>query len=85
MELKPVNQKLLIKRQEKTDMTSGGIVMPSASNKEVPAFGEIIAVADDCENKNFQKGLTVHFHKFEGNDVGEFTLIDESKILCIEL
>jgi len=91
--IRPLGEKVLIKRLEAEDVTSGGIVLPDTA-KEKPQKGIILAVGDgklleDGKRAKFQvaKGDKVLFASYGGTDIkvgGEdFLLMDESDILAI--
>ena len=93
MKVKPLGDKILVKRLEGEKMTAGGIVLPDAA-KEKPQRGKVLALGDgrtleDGERVDFQvsKGDTVIFTSYAGTEVkvdGEGLLImSEDDILAI--
>ncbi|MEN8191001.1 MAG: co-chaperone GroES [Thermodesulfobacteriota bacterium] len=75
MKIRPLNDRLLVKRLAEEEMTAGGIIIPDSA-KEKPAEGEVIAVgpgkvADSGERVALQvkEGDTVLFSKYGGTDV----------------
>ncbi len=93
MKIRPLNDRLLVKRLKEEEMTAGGIIIPDSA-KEKPAEGEITAVgpgkvADNGERIAMQVsvGDTVLFSKYGGTDVkldGEdFLIMREDDILGI--
>ncbi|AGF77938.1 Co-chaperonin GroES [Desulfocapsa sulfexigens DSM 10523] len=93
MKIRPLNDRLLVKRLEEETMTAGGIIIPDSA-KEKPAEGEVIAVgpgkvADNGERIALQvkEGDMVLFSKYGGTDVkldGEdFLIMREDDILGI--
>ena len=93
MKIRPLNDRLLVKRLQEEEMTAGGIIIPDSA-KEKPAEGEITAVgpgkvADNGERIAMQVsvGDTVLFSKYGGTDVkldGEdFLIMREDDILGI--
>ena len=93
MKIKPLADKVLIKRLEAEATTKGGIVLPEAA-KEKPRKGTIVAlgdgkVLDSGQRTEFQVkvGDVVLFSSYGGTEVkvdGEEVLImDESDILAI--
>ena len=93
MKIRPLNDRLLVKRLEEETMTAGGIIIPDSA-KEKPAEGEVVAVgpgkvADSGERVALQvkEGDMVLFSKYGGTDVkldGEdFLIMREEDILGI--
>jgi chaperonin GroES len=93
MKIRPLNDRLLVKRLEEETMTAGGIIIPDSA-KEKPAEGEVVAVgpgkvADNGERValQVQAGDMVLFSKYGGTDVkldGEdFLIMREEDILGI--
>ena len=57
MKVRPLNDRILVKRLEEEETTKGGIIIPDSA-KEKPAEGEVIAVGkgklnDKGERNNF--------------------------------
>ena len=65
MKIRPLNDRLLVKRLEEEAKTSGGIIIPDSA-KEKPAEGEIIAVGPGKTN---DKGERVALQVTEGDRV----------------
>jgi len=93
MKIRPLNDRLLVKRLEEETMTAGGIIIPDSA-KEKPAEGEVVAVgpgkvADNGDRVALQvkEGDMVLFSKYGGTDVkldGEdFLIMREDDILGI--
>ncbi|MEN8199657.1 MAG: co-chaperone GroES [Thermodesulfobacteriota bacterium] len=93
MKIRPLNDRLLVKRLAEEEMTAGGIIIPDSA-KEKPAEGEVVAVgpgkvADNGERVALQvkEGDMVLFSKYGGTDVkldGEdFLIMREDDILGI--
>jgi len=91
--VKPLGDKVLIKRLEAEAKTAGGIVLPDTA-KEKPKQGKVIALGDGVqlesgEKAPFQvkKGDTVLFGSFAGTEVTidgeEYILMPEEDILAI--
>jgi chaperonin GroES len=91
--IKPLGEKVLIKRLEAEETTRGGIVLPDAA-KEKPQKGKVLAVGDgklldDGTRAKFQvkAGQTVLFGSYAGTEIKldgeEMILMDESEILAI--
>jgi len=91
--IRPLGEKVLIKRLEAEEMTRGGIVLPDSA-KEKPRRGTILSVGDgkvldDGSRAAFQvkKGDVVLFSSYGGTEIKvdgeEYMLMDESDILAI--
>jgi chaperonin GroES len=75
MKVRPLNDRILVKRLEEEEMTKGGIIIPDSA-KEKPAEGEIIAVGKGKMNDKGDRikmdvkvGDRVLFSKYGGTDV----------------
>jgi chaperonin GroES len=93
MKVRPLGEKVLIKRLEAEEKTRGGIVLPDAA-KEKPQKGTVMAVGDgkqleDGGRAAFQVkvGDKVLFGSYAGTEIKvegvEYVLMDESDILAI--
>ncbi len=93
MNVKPLGEKIMIKRVEAESKTAGGIVLPDSA-KEKPKEGKVIALGDGKLLKNgdrakFQvkKGDRVLFTSYGGTEVKidgeEFLLMSEEDILAV--
>ena len=91
--VKPLGDKILVKRLEAEEMTKGGIVLPDTA-KEKPKEGEIIEVGDgkvldSGERREFQveKGDRVIFASYAGTEVTvdgeEYLVMSEDDVLAI--
>ena len=91
--IRPLGEKVLIKRLEAEEMTRGGIVLPDSA-KEKPRRGTVLSVGDgkvldDGSRADFQvkKGDVVLFSSYGGTEIKvdgeEYMLMDESDILAI--
>ena len=91
--IRPLGEKVLIRRLEAEEMTRGGIVLPETA-KEKPQKGTVMGVGDgklldDGSRAKFQvsKGDKVIFASYAGTEIkvsgGEYLLMDESDILAI--
>ncbi|MHC4981734.1 MAG: co-chaperone GroES [Planctomycetota bacterium] len=91
--IRPLGEKVLIKRLEAEDKTSGGIVLPDTA-KERPQKGRVLALGDgklleDGKRAEFQvkKGDVVLFTGYAGTDIKiegkEYLLMSESDIVAI--
>ena len=93
MKVKPLRDRVVIKRLEEEDKTKGGIIIPDAA-KEKPQEGRVIAVGDGRVLDNGQKfALTVKvgdkilFGKYSGADIKidgeEHLILKEEDILAV--
>lgn len=85
MNFKPLGDRILVKRVEAEEVTSGGIIIPDAA-KEKPSEGEVMAVGTD-DDLSVEVGNTVLFGKWSGTEIeldGQSMLIvEETDILGI--
>lgn len=93
MNLKPLNDRVLVKRLETEEKTAGGLFIPDTA-KEKPSRGEVVAagpgkVAEDGEliAMTVKKGDTVLFSKYAGTEIKldgvEHLVMREDDILAI--
>ena len=93
MKVRPLNDRILVKRLEEDEMTKGGIIIPDSA-KEKPAEGEIIAVGKgkindkgDRIEMDVKVGDRVLFSKYGGTDVKldgvDHLIMREDDILAI--
>lgn len=93
MKIRPLNDRILVKRLEEEEKTAGGIIIPDSA-KEKPAEGEIIAIGPGKLNDNGERtamdvkpGDRVLFSKYGGTDVkieGEdYLIMREDDILGV--
>jgi len=93
MKLKPLHDKVLVKRTEEEATSAGGIIL-SGSAKEKPSQGEVIAVgpgkktdSGDVMPVGVSVGDTVIFGQYGGNEIkldGEdFLILGESDIFGV--
>jgi chaperonin GroES len=75
MKVRPLQDRVLIRRVAEEEKTKGGIIIPDSA-KEKPAEGEVIAVGngkyDDkgtLRPLNVKKGDRVLFGKYSGNEI----------------
>ena len=91
--IKPLNDKVLVKRLEAEEVTKGGIVLPDTA-KEKPKEGRIVALGDgklldDGERALFQvkTGDHVLFSSYAGTEVKlggeEYLIMGEDDILAV--
>ena len=93
MKLKPLGDRVLVKRLEQEEVTKGGIIIPDSA-KEKPMKGEVIAVGpgkvgDDGKRTKLavEKGDKVLFNKYAGTEVKidgvEHLMMREDDILAV--
>lgn len=91
--IRPLGEKVLVKRLEAEETTRGGIVLPDTA-KEKPQKGNVLAVGDgklldDGTRAKFQVkvGDTILFTSYAGSEIKvdgeEMMLMEESDILAI--
>ena len=75
MKIRPLNDRVLVKRLEGAEKTAGGIIIPDSA-KEKPAEGEIVAVGPGKLNDSGERvamdvavGDRVLFSKYAGTEI----------------
>jgi chaperonin GroES len=93
MKVKPLYDRLVVKRLEEEEKTKGGIIIPDAA-KEKPQEGRVIAVGDGKVLENGQKaplsvkvGDKILFGKYSGTEIkidgDEHLILREDDVLAI--
>jgi chaperonin GroES len=93
MKVKPLNDRVLVKRMEEVQVTKGGIVIPDTA-KEKPIEGKVIAVGpgkmSDAGNRmalQLKEGDRVLFGKYAGTEIKmegeEYLMMREEDILAV--
>jgi chaperonin GroES len=93
MKLRPLNDRVVVKRLEEETKTAGGIIIPDTA-KEKPIQGEVLAVGngkvmEDGSRRalDVKAGDTVLFGKYAGTDIKvegeELLIMREDDILAI--
>ena len=93
LKIRPLNDKVLIKRLEAETKTKGGIVLPDSA-KEKPQKGTVLAIGEGRQLKDggraamqVAKGDTVLFSSYAGTEIKidgeEYMLMDESDVLAV--
>ena len=93
MNLKPLNDRVLVKRLEMEEKTAGGLYIPDTA-KEKPSKGEVVAAGpgklDDSGKRvalAVKAGDTVLFNKYAGTEVKidgvEHLVMREDDILAV--
>jgi len=93
MKIKPLGDRVLVKRLEAEEKTAGGIVLPDSA-KEKPKQGKIVEVGpgkvmEDGKFSEMQvkKGDRILFSSFAGQEIKidgeEYLIMDEENILAV--
>ena len=93
MKLRPLHDKVLVKRTEEEETTAGGIVLPGSA-AEKPSQGEVIAVGPGRRQDNgeliapdVKAGDLVIFGQYGGNEVKidgeEYLILSEGDIFGV--
>ncbi|MBI2487501.1 MAG: co-chaperone GroES [Deltaproteobacteria bacterium] len=93
MNVRPLHDKILVKRIDAPRMTKGGIVIPDTV-KEKPQEGEVVAVGNGrildggkVVPLEVKKGDKILFSKYGGTEIkldGEdYLILDENEVLAV--
>ena len=93
MNIRPLNDRLLVKRLKEEEKTAGGIIIPDNS-KEKPARGEVVSVGSGYRNQDgsfraleVKAGDRVLFGKYSGTEVKvegqDYLIMKEDEILGV--
>lgn len=93
MKVRPLHDRILVKRLEEKETKKGGIIIPDTA-KEKPQEGEVIAVGpgkigDDGKRQpmDVKAGDKILFGKYSGSEVKiddkELLIMREEDVLCI--
>jgi len=93
VKIRPIGDKIVVKRLEAEEKTAGGIVLPDSA-KEKPKRGVVLAVGDgklldsgERSKLQVEKGNQVLFSSYAGTEIKvdgeEYLIIDENDILAI--
>ena len=93
MKIRPLHDRILIKRQEEKETRKGGIIIPDSA-KEKPQEGKVIAVGNGKVSDEGKKipldvktGDKILFGKYSGSEVTlddvEYLILREEDVLCI--
>lgn len=88
--IKPLGDRVLVKRIPAEEKTASGIIIPDAA-KEKAQTGSVIAVGPGRKDANgnmitlsVQEGDTVYFGKYSGTEAGQdFLIIKEDELLGV--
>jgi chaperonin GroES len=93
MDVKPLHDRILVKRIEEKEAVKGGIIIPDTA-KEKPMEGEVIAVgpgkvleSGKRSTMDVKKGDRILFGKYSGTDIKiedeEYVIMREEDILAV--
>ena len=93
MKIRPLQDRILVKRVDEEETTSGGIIIPDSA-KEKPQEGQVVAVGPGKTNDNgsvsepgVKAGDRILFSKYAGTDVNvdgdDHIIIREDDVLAI--
>ena len=93
MKIRPLQDRILVKRVDEESKTSGGIIIPDTA-KEKPQEGKVVAVgpgktleSGKLSEPNVKKGDRVLFSKYSGNEINvegvEHIIIREDDVLAV--
>jgi chaperonin GroES len=93
MAIRPLQDRILIKRIQEEEKTKGGIIIPDTA-KEKPMEGKVVAVGNGAVLKDgtirkleVKKGDTVLFAKYSGSDIkldgDDHLILREEDVLAI--
>jgi len=93
MKIRPLQDRILVKRIEEEEKTKGGIIIPDTA-KEKPSEGKVVAVGKGKLNEDgklmpldVKKGDRILFSKYSGTEVNiegdEHLIIREDDVLGV--
>ena len=93
MKIRPLHDRILVKRMEEQEVRKGGIIIPDSA-KEKPQEGKVIAVGNGKVTEDGKKialdvkgGDRILFGKYSGNEVKiedeEYIIMREEDVLAI--
>ncbi len=93
MKLRPLNDRILVKRVEEKEVTKGGIIIPDTA-KEKPAEGKVVAVGNGKLGEDgkripleIKKGDRILFGKYGGAEINidgqEYLIMNEGEVLGV--
>jgi chaperonin GroES len=93
MKVRPLHDRLIVKRLEEEEKTKGGIIIPDTA-KEKPIEGKVIAAGEGRTNKDgkkipmeVKKGDRILFAKYAGTEVKmegeEYLMMKEDDVLAV--
>ena len=93
MKIRPLHDRILVKREEEKEVKKGGIIIPDTA-KEKPQEGKVVAVGGGKVNEDGKKipldvkaGDKILFGKYSGSEVklddAEYLILREEDVLAI--
>jgi chaperonin GroES len=93
MKIRPLHDRILVRREEEKEAKKGGIIIPDSA-KEKPQQAKVIAVGNGKVNEDGKKipldvkaGDRILFGKYSGAEVKlddeEYLILREEDVLCI--
>ena len=88
MNLRPLQDRILVKRVEQESMTKGGIIIPDSA-KEKPQQGKVVAVGSGKKDHKMtvKVGDSVLYGKYSGTELkldgSDYLIMREDDILAI--
>ncbi len=98
MQLKPVDERVLVKPvEEEEERKVGSIIIPDTASKERPQMGEVIAIGDDVVRENEKRkklselikvGDKIVYAKYGGTEIKiddeDYLIVSRNDILAIQ-
>jgi chaperonin GroES len=93
MNIRPLHDRVIVRRKEEERTTAGGIVIPDSAT-EKPSMGEILSVGSgkvtdsgDIRALDVKAGDTVYFGKYSGTEIKvdgeELLIMREDDIIAV--
>ena len=93
MKLRPLNDRVLVKRVDEKEVTKGGIIIPDTA-KEKPAEGKVVAVGNGKLGEDGKRipltlkvGDRILFGKYGGAEISldgeEYLIMNEGEVLGV--
>ena len=93
LSLRPLYDRLVVKRLEEDDKSTGGIIIPDSA-KEKPQKGEVVAAGNGKKTEegkiiplDVKAGDKILFGKYSGNEIkmggDEYLILREDEVLAI--
>ena len=87
MKVRPLHDRVIVKRTEEEEKTKGGIIIPDTA-KEKPQKGTVVAIGTDEDLKDVvKKGDKVVFGKYTGDEIEfegkKYLVVQRSDILAL--
>ncbi|GAB4269742.1 MAG: co-chaperone GroES [Candidatus Rifleibacteriota bacterium] len=94
MNLKPLNDRVIVKPKDAVEKSKGGVILPDTANKEKPVEGTVVAAGPGKLNDNgertpleVKKGDQVIYSKYAGTEIKiddeNYLILREEDILAI--